>query len=76
MCGILGVRCSWLDDLDRFQAAVLAMAWRGPDGQRTVRAGDWRLAVARLAITDRDHDQPLWSGDGERLPDREAGSCG
>jgi asparagine synthase (glutamine-hydrolysing) len=67
MCGILGVRKSYLDDPSSIEAAVQAMAWRGPDGVERIQAGDWHLAVARLAITDPDHGQPLWSADGRRV---------
>ena len=67
MCGILGVRRSFCDDLDRIEAAVAAMAWRGPDGSHVVQAGDWHVAVARLTITDPAHGQPLWSADRSRL---------
>lgn len=48
-------------------SAIAAMAWRGPDGIEQVDAGDWRLAVARLAISDPHHGQPLWSRDGRRV---------
>lgn len=67
MCGILGVRRSFLDDEARFRSAAAAMEWRGPDGMAMVDAGDWRLAVARLAISDPHHGQPLWSQDGRRV---------
>lgn len=67
MCGILGIRRSFLDDEVKFQSAVAAMEWRGPDGVSQTDAGEWRLAVARLAISDPDNGQPLWSRDGERV---------
>jgi asparagine synthase (glutamine-hydrolysing) len=67
MCGILGVRKSFLDDQASIEAAVEAMAWRGPDGTARIETGDWHLAVARLTITDPDHGQPLWSADGRRV---------
>ena len=67
MCGILGVRRSFLDDPASFRAAVDAMAWRGPDGPEQITAGDWHLAVARLIITDPENGQPLWSTDRRRV---------
>ncbi|MCA8958667.1 MAG: asparagine synthetase B, partial [Planctomycetes bacterium] len=67
MCGILGVRRSFLDDPLRFAAGLAALGWRGPDGQGQVVAGAWRIGVARLAISDPRHGQPLWSADRSRL---------
>ena len=59
MCGILGVRKSWLSDRLAAERALDAMAWRGPDGRRLIESGDWFLGVARLAITDPGSDQPI-----------------
>lgn len=67
MCGILGVRRSWRDDPAAFRRAVDAMAWRGPDGSRVLEVDDWRLAVARLAISDPGNDQPIADPDGRRV---------
>ena len=59
MCGILGVRRSWVPDRSMAQRALDTMRWRGPDGVRLIQAGDWWLGVARLAITDARAAQPL-----------------
>ena len=59
MCGILGVRKSWLPRRQPVAAALQAMAWRGPDGSVLLEVGDWFLGVARLAISDPDADQPI-----------------
>ena len=58
MCGILGVRRSFLDDPQRFDAAVRAMEWRGPDGTGRHTTEHWQLATARLAISGEE-GQPL-----------------
>ncbi len=64
MCGIVGARNDWL--LARglhpeaaLQAAVRALAWRGPDGCAVLRIGDWWLGCARLAIGPRRSRQPV-----------------
>lgn len=59
MCGILGVRRSLRVDDERFAAALARLGWRGRDASRRLDVGDWTLGVARLAITDRAHDQPI-----------------
>ena len=64
MCGIVGARDDWLrqrglDPAAAMRAAVAALAWRGPDGQRVVRAGQWWLGCARLAIGPERSTQPL-----------------
>lgn len=59
MCGILGVRRSWLDDRHAVRRALRALAWRGPDDLRLQAHGDWWLGVARLAITDPASPQPI-----------------
>lgn len=60
MCGILGVRTTWLNDRRAVESALDTLAWRGPDGSALTRAGpDWWLGVARLAITDLTASQPL-----------------
>ncbi len=67
MCGILGVRRSWLDDPQRIQAACEAMTWRGPNRHDRIVAGDWHLAVARLTISDSRAPQPIWTADRRRV---------
>ncbi|MBL8732980.1 MAG: asparagine synthetase B [Planctomycetes bacterium] len=64
MCGIVGARHDWLvanglDPAITMRDAVLALAWRGPDGQGFVRAGPWWLGCARLAIGPAQSRQPL-----------------
>lgn len=64
MCGIVGARDEWLrqrglDPESAMRAAVAALAWRGPDGQRVVRAGAWWLGCARLAIGPANSAQPV-----------------
>lgn len=59
MCGILGVRRSSRLLAARFDVALESLRWRGRDALRFADAGDWSLGVARLAITDRGHDQPI-----------------
>lgn len=64
MCGIVGARHDWLvangrDPAVTMREAVAAMAWRGPDGQGVVRAGEWWLGCARLAIGPRRSRQPV-----------------
>ncbi|MBI5850127.1 MAG: asparagine synthetase B [Planctomycetes bacterium] len=59
MCGILGVRRSSRLLFARFDAALESLRWRGRDALCRAEAGDWSLGVARLAITDRGHDQPI-----------------
>ena len=59
MCGILGVRKSWLASRAPIEAALRAMAWRGPDGAVLREDGDWTLGVARLAISDPQASQPI-----------------
>ncbi|MCU0863601.1 MAG: asparagine synthetase B [Planctomycetes bacterium] len=64
MCGIAGANHDWLqsrglDPATAIAAAVQELAWRGPDGQRSVRAGAWWLGCARLAITQPNSHQPV-----------------
>jgi asparagine synthase (glutamine-hydrolysing) len=64
MCGIVGARHDWLlkqglDPQHAMRAAVARVGWRGPDGQFLVRAGDWWLGCARLAIGPRNSVQPV-----------------
>ncbi|MBL8727213.1 MAG: hypothetical protein JNM25_02200 [Planctomycetes bacterium] len=64
MCGIVGARHEWLlqqglEPAAAMRDAVAALAWRGPDGQRVVRAGDWWLGCARLAIGPAHSTQPV-----------------
>jgi asparagine synthetase B (glutamine-hydrolysing) len=61
VCGILGIHRDHAayGDETAWRAACAAMAWRGPDGTREARAGRWRIAVARLAITDPAAPQPI-----------------
>ncbi|MBL8751922.1 MAG: asparagine synthetase B [Planctomycetes bacterium] len=64
MCGIVGARHDWLvatgrDPAMAMRDAVAALAWRGPDGQGVVRAGDWWLGCARLAIGPARSKQPV-----------------
>ncbi|MBX3463583.1 MAG: hypothetical protein KF830_10455 [Planctomycetes bacterium] len=64
MCGIVGARHDWLrqrglDPEAAMHAAVRALAWRGPDGLGVVRAGEWWLGCARLAIGPRRSRQPV-----------------
>jgi len=64
MCGITGARHEWLlqrglDPATAMRSAVAALAWRGPDGQRVVRAGAWWLGCARLAIGPANSSQPV-----------------
>ncbi len=64
MCGIVGARHEWLrqrglDPEVVMRDAVAALAWRGPDGQQVVRAGDWWLGCARLAIGPAHSTQPV-----------------
>ena len=64
MCGIAGARHDWLrsqglDPATAIAAAVQELAWRGPDGQRSVPAGGWWLGCARLAITQPNSHQPV-----------------
>ncbi len=67
MCGILGVRKSWIKNSAPVHQAMRAMAWRGVDGSCLVERGDWYLGVARLSITDPTQGQPLASADGKKL---------
>jgi asparagine synthase (glutamine-hydrolysing) len=57
MCGIVGIKSAQVPD--SLAAALQALAWRGPDDRRTLQAGAWSLAVARLAITDPGSPQPI-----------------
>ena len=62
MCGIAGLRVSAADAVGgrtRVEAALERLAWRGPDSQQVVAAGDWIVGVARLAISDPAHGQPI-----------------
>src|SRR5688572_33111372 len=64
MCGIVGARRDWLvgrglDPERAMRDAVDALAWRGPDGQGVVRAGNWWLGCARLAIGPANSKQPV-----------------
>ncbi len=64
MCGIVGARHEWLlrrglQPLAAMQRAVAEVSWRGPDGADVVRAGDWWLGCARLAITQPKSSQPI-----------------
>lgn len=64
MCGIVGARHDWLlqqglDPEKAMRDAVASLAWRGPDGQQVVRAGDWWLGCARLAIGPKNSTQPV-----------------
>ena len=59
MCGIVGVRRSWLAGKSRFDAALQALTWRGPDGARALDVGPFSLGVSRLAITDPTAAQPI-----------------
>lgn len=66
MCGILGVRRSWLqarvaDPEAAVTAALAALRWRGADGSGVVAAGDWWLGCARLAISGPGRRQPVRS---------------
>ncbi len=61
MCGIVGVRRSFLADRGAIDEALASLSWRGPDSRRLVDAGEFVVGVARLAITDPDADQPLVS---------------
>ncbi len=63
MCGIFGVRISWLaeqaGDADaRLQNALDLLRWRGRDDARIVRIGDFALGCARLAISGMSSTQP------------------
>ena len=64
MCGIVGARHDWLvarglDPAIAMRDAVESLRWRGPDGVGVVRAGDWWLGCARLAIGPESSRQPL-----------------
>lgn len=64
MCGIFGVRWSWLlrqsGDADtRLARALDALRWRGQDDARILRIGDFALGCARLSITDLRSHQPV-----------------
>ncbi len=64
MCGIFGVRWSWLarqsgDPDTRLSRALDALRWRGRDGAQILRIGDFALGCARLAITDARSHQPV-----------------
>lgn len=64
MCGIFGVRLSWLErqpgsPQQRLEGALAALRWRGEDGQQIVVRGDFALGCARLAITDPRSRQPV-----------------
>ena len=62
MCGILGGNNpNW-----NYNAAILALSHRGPNGQRVRRIKDLFLCFARLAIIDLSEDamQPMFSEDG------------
>ena len=64
MCGIFGVRRSWLarqpgDASERLSSALRALHWRGRDDARVVLHGDFAIGCARLAISDRRSSQPV-----------------
>ena len=64
MCGIFGVRRSWLvaqvrDPDQAIAKALQSLRWRGPDGSEAVVCGDWTIGCARLAITNRKSRQPV-----------------
>jgi asparagine synthase (glutamine-hydrolysing) len=64
MCGIVGARHDWLiarglDPERVMRDAVDALRWRGPDGAGVVRAGNWWLGCARLAIGPAGSKQPV-----------------
>ncbi|MEI6129204.1 MAG: asparagine synthase-related protein [Planctomycetota bacterium] len=64
MCGIFGVRSSWLAsrtlgaDL-RIDAALASLTWRGRDSQRVTRLGDFVIGCARLSISNQKSHQPV-----------------
>ena len=59
MCGIAG----YPGVLDaRFDAALDALAFRGPDQRGNCGIGGYQLGCQRLAITDADAAQPLVIG--------------
>lgn len=63
MCGILGGNnADW-----NYEEAILALAHRGPNGQRVRRIKDIFLGFARLAIIDLSENamQPMLSEDGK-----------
>ena len=64
MCGIAGARDDWLrrrglQPEHAMRTAVAELAWRGPDGHRSIRCGSWWLGCARLAISRADSGQPV-----------------
>lgn len=64
MCGIFGVRNSWLarqpgEPGSRLRRALDALRWRGRDDARVVQVGDFALGCARLAITGTRSRQPV-----------------
>lgn len=70
MCGIFGVRRSWLertvaDPEAAVGRALDALRWRGRDGAGFVGVGDFVVGCARLAITDRRSRQPVHARAGE-----------
>ncbi|MBL9076241.1 MAG: asparagine synthetase B [Planctomycetes bacterium] len=72
MCGIVGARDDWLrrrglPPAAAMHAAVAALGWRGPDGQRVVRAGAWWLGCARLAIGPARAAQPVVQRSGRHV---------
>ena len=69
MCGIFGVRRSWLarqtgDAKASLSLALDALRWRGRDEARIVLHGDFAIGCARLAISDRRSSQPVSRRDG------------
>ena len=73
MCGLVGILRLDGGELDAGVEATLrgmigAIAYRGPDEQRIVRAGPFALGFCRLSIVDLEGgSQPFTSEDGSVL---------